>query len=142
MAVGGPGPDERTGMVALRQRILAEAAVRSLDGDTGNLVVDLPSDFDPGTDSSQFFRGLENSFVDVVPATVDRTGEAPVVDRVAYPTRQVVRELDQANFTAAQRMVEAGVPARRRTRAQRHDRRAGAHRGAAARCPTSSATTR
>jgi len=108
VAVGGPGPDERTGMVALRQRILAEAAVRSLDGDTGDLVVDLPSDFDPGTDSSQFFRGLENSFVDVVPATVDRTGEAPVVDRVAYPTRQVVRELDQANFTAAQRMVEAG----------------------------------
>jgi len=109
VAVGGPGPDARTGMVALRQRLLAEAAVRSLAGNTSDLVVDLPFDFDPGTGSGVFFEGLEQSFLDMVPAKVDRTGEVPTVDRVAYPTRQVIRELNEANFASTQRFIDAGA---------------------------------
>ena len=109
VAVGGPGPDARTGMVALRQRLLAEAAVRSLAGNTSDLVVDLPFDFDPGTGSGVFFDGLEQSFLDMVPAKVDRTGEAPTVDKVSYPARQVIRELNEANFASTQRFIDAGA---------------------------------
>ena len=108
VARGGPGPDDPTGMVALRQRLLAEAAVRSLAGDTSSLVVDLPFDFDPGTGSGAFFDGLEQRFLDMVPAGVDRTGEVPTVDRVTYPARQRARELSEANLASSQRLLEAG----------------------------------
>jgi hypothetical protein len=108
VAEGGPGPDDPTGMVALRQRLLAEAAVRSLDGATDDLVVDLPFDFDPGTDGGAFFDGLEQQFLEIVPAAVDRNGTVPTVDRVTYPTRQVVRELNEGNFVSSQRFIEAG----------------------------------
>ena len=106
---GGPGPDDRLGPVTLRQRVLAEAAVRSLAGDTEELTVDLPFDYDPGPRGAQFFRGLEQPFLDVVPASVDRSDPAPEVDRVAYPTRQVVRELNDANLTATKRFIDAGA---------------------------------
>ena len=109
VAVGGPGPDARMGMVALRQRVLAEAAVRSLAGDVSDLVVDLPFDFDPGTGSGVFFDGLEQSFLEMVPASVDRDGEVPSVDRVSYPTRQVIRELNEANLASTQRFQNAGA---------------------------------
>jgi hypothetical protein len=109
VAVGGPGPDDRNGMVALRQRVLAEAAVRSLGGDVSDLVVDLPFDFDPGTGSGVFFDGLEQPFLEMVPAGVPRNGEVPTVDKVEYPTRQVVRELNEANFTSALRFENAGT---------------------------------
>ena len=108
VGVGGPGPDDRLAGVALRQRVLAEAAVRSLAGDTEDLTVDLPFDFDPGPRGKQFFRGLEQPFLEVVPASVDRTGPAPEVSRVAYPTRQVVRELNEANLAATNRFIDAG----------------------------------
>jgi hypothetical protein len=108
VGVGGPGPDDRLGAVSLRQRVLAEAAVRSLAGDTGELTVDLPFDFDPGPRGRQFFRGLEQSFLEVVPASVDRSGAATEVPRVAYPTRQVVRELNEANLTATSGFIESG----------------------------------
>ena len=108
VAEGGPGPDDPTGMVALRQRLLAEAAVRSLAGDNDDLVVDLPFDFDPGTDSGVFFDGLEQPFLEIVPAAVDHSGTVPTVDRVTYPTRQVVRELNEGNFVSSQRFLEAG----------------------------------
>ena len=109
VAVGGPGPDPRMGMVALRQRVLAEAAVRSLAGDVSELVVDLPFDFDPGTGSGVFFDGLEQSFLEMVPARVDRDGEVPSVERVSYPTRQVIRELNEANLASAKRFQNAGA---------------------------------
>ncbi|RYP83792.1 hypothetical protein EKO23_17980 [Nocardioides guangzhouensis] len=108
VGVGGPGPDERLSGVALRQRVLAEAAVRSLAGDTSALTVDLPFDFDPGSRGQQFFRGLEQPFLQMVPASVDRTGPAPEVSRVAYPTRQVVRELNEANLASTDRFIDTG----------------------------------
>ncbi|MBD8871000.1 DUF6049 family protein [Nocardioides donggukensis] len=105
---GGPGPDRRLARVALRQRILAEAAVRSLAGGSGSLQVVLPPGFDPGTGGRAFFAGLDQRFVDPRSAGVDPTGPAPEVAEVTYPQRQLRRELPAAQLASAQQLVEAG----------------------------------
>lgn len=104
---GGPRPGDRLGAVALRQRVLAEAAVRSLDENGAPLVVRLPHDFDPGPDASAFFDGLDRPFVDLVP--VGASGpEAPEVEELDYPRWQEDRELGAPSFAAAQSLADAG----------------------------------
>lgn len=105
---GGPGPNERRDPVALRQRILADAVVRSLSGDPRPLVVNLPADFDPGVASAQFFPGLDRPFVvlgaDPIPAGTD----LPEVEQLTYPQRQAERELPSTSFAAARGLARAG----------------------------------
>ena len=61
-ASGGPGPGNRTGLLALRQRILSDVALTSLAGEAGEpVVVTLPPRFNPGEDwqTADFFGGLD-----------------------------------------------------------------------------------
>jgi hypothetical protein len=106
---GGPGPGDRLSAVALRQRTLAEAAVRALgEGDDSSLVVSLPHDFDPGPLGARFFRGLERPFLGLVPSGAPASATTPEVDELAYPERQEERELGIEAFAAAERLIEAG----------------------------------
>ena len=50
-AEGGPGPDSRTSVTAMRQRLLAEAAVRFLRGDRAPLTMVIPHDWNPSDGS-------------------------------------------------------------------------------------------
>lgn len=108
LATGGPGPNDPLAPVALRQRILAEAAIRSLTGDERRLLVTLPASFDPGPGGDRFFTGLDRPFVGlqtVLPTADETTPELAGLD---YPQRQLERELPAAQLTSTQRLIDLG----------------------------------
>jgi Family of unknown function (DUF6049) len=93
----------------MRQRVLAEAAIRSLTGDERRLVVTLPSSFDPGPGGERFFAGLDRAFVGlqtVLPSADDAT---PELAGLEYPERQLERELPVAQLAGTQRLIELGA---------------------------------
>ena len=61
---GGPGPDDPLATVAVRQRILSEAAVRLLSPGNEPLVVTLPTDWAP-LDIRGFYTGLDVDWIDL-----------------------------------------------------------------------------
>lgn len=108
VATGGPGPNARLAPVALRQRMLAEAAIRALSGDTRPLLVNLPGDFDPGNASGDFFTGLDRPYVGLGTLWEPGPDELTRVDALDYPRRQQDRELSPGNLDTAQQLVDAG----------------------------------
>lgn len=106
---GGPLPGNRTSALALRQRVLAAAAVRSLDrGTNAPLVVSLPHNFDPGADDQGFFAGIQQPFVRLA-----ALGSAPPstaeVDELAYGAAQRRRELAEPLLDATQTRIDKGL---------------------------------
>ena len=68
-AAGGPGPNDRVSALAMRQRILSEAALHATTSRSGEpLVVTLPRYWNPGADweTSDFFGGLSTSWLRLV----------------------------------------------------------------------------
>lgn len=117
-ASGGPGPTERLDALALRQRIISDAALRT--GQAGPLVVLLPHNWDPGPawQLADFFAGLEQPWLDLValdrapsPSPVDTPGRSsdpgtPVFDApLGYPAAQDALELPQANVDATRSLL-------------------------------------
>ncbi|WP_166135142.1 DUF6049 family protein [Nocardioides ochotonae] len=141
---GGPGPDDRLSLVAMRQRMLAEAAVRHLQADTDSsapagadaasraavatsgpdpLVVVLPDSWVPAS-STGFFQGLDLPWVRLTTVddiTDDPTAAAP--ERFDYPESVQDRELTAADFGAARALERAGETLQNLLR--RNDRVAG-----------------
>lgn len=109
-AVAGSGKPAgvRDTAFGIRQRVLAEAAVRSLSGSRESLVINLPHHFDPGPDATSFFTGLDRQFVNLLPLSSNTGGSSAEVERLGYPVRQLERELPASNFTAARELLEAG----------------------------------
>lgn len=95
--------------VSLRQRILAEAAVRSLARGDRDLLVVLPPDFDPGRSPQEFFEGLDQEFVELLstssPVATDDTRE---VNALAYPDRESEAELSTSALDTARSLTDAG----------------------------------
>jgi hypothetical protein len=106
---GGPGPGQRLTAVALRQRILAEAAVRALDPAHPPLVVVLPQTWRPES-TLGFFGGLDVDWVDLaeISEITGRRGQEVGDEELSYPATQARRELDAANFTSASALADAG----------------------------------
>lgn len=94
--------------VSVRQRILSEAAVRSLSGSRESLIVNLPHDFDPGSGSRSFFTGINRSFIDLTPLATNSAGTTSRADELAYPAREQRAELPVESFTAADDLTRAG----------------------------------
>lgn len=109
-ATGGPGPDDRLAPVALRQRILAEAAVRQLGARNEPLVVVLPGDWTPSPTAS-FFDGLDVPWLRLTTVQEVAVAASTAVprDRVVYPEAQARRELDANTFAAARALIRAGT---------------------------------
>ncbi len=109
-AAGGPPPGDPRTAVAMRQRLLSEAAVRLLGKGRKPLVVVLPQDWVPQAFSG-FFTGLDLPWLELttVADAGDRRGsEVPAIE-LAYPLDQSERELDAAGFAAADRLREQGL---------------------------------
>ena len=109
---GGPGPDDPLATVAVRQRILSEAAVRLLSPGNEPLVVTLPTDWAP-LDIRGFYTGLDVDWIDLsrVSDLTDSVVEAPEpvpAEDFVYPEFQQDFELDAANFNAAEELIGAG----------------------------------
>ena len=108
-ASGGPGPTDRMTPLALRQRIVSEAAVRLLTHGRKPLVVTLPSTWSaPAADG--FFEGLDLDWLDLTSLTTITQGAGTDVplDRLRYPEGQSRLELDADVFTAAGDLIQAG----------------------------------
>lgn len=111
-AAGGPGPDDRTGITAMRQRLLSEAAVRFLHKDRAPLTMVIPHDWNPSAGGAPFFGGLDVDWLDLT--SVDRvsasTESKPVAgETLRYPSWQEAAELDGANFEAAEELMGSGA---------------------------------
>lgn len=109
-ASGGPGPTPPLDALALRQRIVAEAALRALHHVDSPMVVVLPTGWDPGTAWRQagFFSGLEGlPWLQLTPLTPDPL--APVRhQQLDYPRAAARQRLHRRNVAAARRLVNAG----------------------------------
>ena len=100
---GGPGPNDPLAPVAMRQRILSEAALRMDEPGRRPLVVVFPPSWaPPGPDYSQFFNGLDVNWMNLS-SLADATSQSaqPLApDRFTYPQWQVNHEVEDAAFTA------------------------------------------
>lgn len=106
---GGPLPGNPHSALQLRQRILAEAALRADDPSTGSLVVAAPSDWDPGA-GGNFFTQLDRDWLALVPESTAHFGaprQVPATD-LAYPERAEDLELDESMFVRVHQVTAAG----------------------------------
>jgi len=106
-AEGGPGPDSPTAPVALRQRLLAESAVRLLQGKE-QTVVSFAPDAIPDVDGS-FFDGLDVPWLRL--ASLDDLEESAPIDSAQprYGDELTADELPSAGFGAAADLTRAGA---------------------------------
>lgn len=114
---GGPGPAPRFRAIAMRQRLLSEAAVHALS-DQGDqpLVVTTPQFWDPGSDwrSADFFSGLNVPWLRTVSLPTAQVIGSAGDDkrrydaRLAYPPREQRAELPIANLLATEELVRTG----------------------------------
>jgi hypothetical protein len=111
--IGGPGPTPRLDALAVRQRILGEAAVRGLTGEEGRpLVVSVPERWDPGADwrEASFFEGLDVPWIRQVDVpfaqAISRPGDFD--GRLTYSRAVRRREIPVPNILAAQELNAAG----------------------------------
>ena len=108
-ASGGPGPGDRMRAVDVRQRILADAAVRLLTPGRGALVVVLPSDWTP-TSTLNFFGGLTQPWLRLttVAEIAQRRGARIDAADLDYPERQAQLELDAPLLASVEGLVRQG----------------------------------
>lgn len=110
VGAGGPGPDNPTAPVAIRQRMLSEAALRAIDGQPAMIAV-LPDQWPQGS-GTDFFGGVED--VDwlrlrtVTDLYADRA-EPVAPEELTYPTAQQRAELTSDVFSAIDDMIQAGA---------------------------------
>lgn len=110
LSQGGPGPGPSQSAVALRQRLLAEVAVRALRADQEPVVTVLPTEWGLD-DPAGFFDGLRVPWLDLTTidgAESDRTPVPLTSADLTIPTEQVRRELDAALITEAQATLQSG----------------------------------
>ncbi len=110
---GGPGPDDPLAPVAVRQRILSEAAVRMTQPARQPLVVVFPPSWDPpgSGDYSEFFEGLAVNWMNLS-SLADATAvpaRTLAADRFTYPNWQVNHEVDDAAFAALDDLGEEAL---------------------------------
>ncbi len=110
-AEGGPGPDDPRTALAMRQRILAATAVRLLSQPAQPLVVVLPQGWSPA-DLGNFFPGLDLPWVHLTTVGQAMSGaggpRSVPAQRLSYPDSVAGKILPAANFTAADRLIDAG----------------------------------
>jgi len=109
VSLGGPGPNERLGALAVRQRVLAEASLRAIVDDDRPLLVNLPGDTDPGTFTGAFFRALDQPFLALREHPVESELDPPEIDEPAYPKEEADTELEEGNIDRVERLVRAGT---------------------------------
>jgi hypothetical protein len=112
----GPGPGHTRSVTAVRQRVLADAALEALQapGDRRPLVRLLPPTWDPGPDweRAEFFEGLDVPWV--MPTGMDGllgSGSTPAVDPaegVDYPAEQAREEVPSSTIAAALGLIRTG----------------------------------
>jgi hypothetical protein len=108
---GGPLPNAPRSPLALRQRILAEAALEISRGATPvrPIVVVLPPKWNPGPDWQQadFFGGLEVPWLRMAP--VPRGATTAYDGELRYPRTQLASEVRASNVAATRRLAHTST---------------------------------
>ncbi|MCW2736343.1 MAG: hypothetical protein JWN97_987 [Nocardioides sp.] len=104
---GGPGPTAASDPLALRQRLLSEAALHAVHDDTAPVIVKLPTVW-RGEDAASFFTDLEQPWLDLVPVAevADRSATGVPASSLVYTDTDVQAELGAAGFVAARRATD------------------------------------
>ncbi len=106
-AAGGPGPTPPDDPLAIRQRLLSEAALR-VSTDAGSpIVLMLPSDWHP-QDPAALFAALDVPWLRpvTVASLTERRAVAMSATDLTYTDEDQAAELDAVNFSAADRLLE------------------------------------
>lgn len=106
---GGPGPTAPTAALAMRQRIIADAALRRPTGNPAPMVVQLPDDWDPGSSwqLADFFNSLDQPWLDLVALTPTTDLTTPTFTAsLGYPAAARRAEIPAANVTAARTLIQ------------------------------------
>lgn len=109
VSVGGPGPDHPHAALAVRQRILAQSALRALDGDPRPLLVSLPEDVDPGPFTDAFFSGLGQPFVDLRESPLPAELDLPTIEEPVYPELEGESELEGGNVDRVEQVIRTAT---------------------------------
>lgn len=106
---GGPGPGYRLSPVAVRQRIVSEAALRLLTPGRKPLIAAFPSTWVPGS-TVGFWSGLDLPWLHLttVADAMQRTGVDVPVERLDYPDSQRRLEVAASTFAAADGLARSG----------------------------------
>ena len=105
-ASGGPGPSAPRTALAIRQRIVSDAALRAMSGSKAPMVVILPAGWDPGRDWRQadLFGALDQPWLRLVGLPAPSTA-APRRRHLTYPARQRRAEIGRGMVRATDRAV-------------------------------------
>lgn len=109
-SAGGPQPGNTMSVLQVRQRLLAETALRSLTGAAEPLVMSMPPNWNPGVSGDVFFPELALPWLSVDPepllsgAGVEHVGPSGL----DYPQRYADRELTRGNLDSALQLIKAG----------------------------------
>jgi hypothetical protein len=108
---GGPAPNAARSPLALRQRILAEAALEVAKGSdpVRPVVVSLPPKWNPGPNwrAADFFGGLRVPWVRLAPVPRDAT--QTYEDELEYGRTQLAEEIPATNVAATRRLSHTSV---------------------------------
>ncbi|MCW2818086.1 MAG: hypothetical protein JWR42_873, partial [Marmoricola sp.] len=109
-SAGGPAPGSPLTALALRQRVLSEAALEAEKGDQDPRAVTvlLPPRWDPGTDwrDADLFRGLQTPWTRL--EGVPRDPTTSYAGTLAYPVGSRALEVPAANVRAARTLTLTG----------------------------------
>jgi hypothetical protein len=111
-ASGGPAPTAALDALAVRQRVVSDAALRAQEGSNSPMVVELPADWDPGAhwEAADFFGGLNLSWLDLVSLAPAPAESTPAFDAVlGYPSTERRAEIGPANVSATRSLVSTGT---------------------------------
>jgi hypothetical protein len=108
-ARGGPGPGDPLDEIALRQRFLAEAAVRLLFHDRAPLLTVFPDEWSPSSPQT-FWQGLDEvPWLELTDTGSLGRAEPLGGEELGYPVEQELLELDPDNFTVAEQLIARGA---------------------------------
>ena len=117
-SAGGPAPTATHSTLAIRQRVISEAALHALSGQRDQpLTVGTPETWDPGSDwrIADFFAGLDVDWITTrdIPGVLAnaefRDGETPqTAESLVYPRSQRRNEIPVPNLIATKELSETG----------------------------------
>ncbi len=112
---GGPKPNSQYAALAVRQRLLSDAALHAMSTDRAQpLVVSMPQYWDPGDSAgaSDFFGGLTQPWLQLVdlPSVVATASDTPSDDSLTpvYPRAERLAQLPTANLTTTRNVTRIG----------------------------------
>lgn len=106
---GGPAPNAPTDALSMRQRIIADAALRTGDQPGSPLVVQLPDDWDPGEgwQLADFFDSLDQPWLDLVSLSPTSDLTTPeFTASLAYPASARKAEIPRANVSTSRALIQ------------------------------------